>query len=188
MNTGDIGVGSFIRHNGELCLILEYQHRTPGNLRAFFQAKMRNVKTNKLVEYRFRAGEDVELVRVEQRSLQYLYKEGENLVLMDTETFEQLYVGEVIFGDSLQFLKEGVMVSVSFDDSERPISAEPPKSVELQITYTEPGAKGDTVNKVLKQATLETGATISVPLYCEIGDMVKVNPLTGEFSERVKVK
>ena len=111
MNTGDIGVGSFIRHNGELCLILEYQHRTPGNLRAFFQAKMRNVKTNKLVEYRFRAGEDVELVRVEQRALQYLYKEGENLVLMDTETFEQLYVGAAIFGDSLQYLKEEVMVA-----------------------------------------------------------------------------
>lgn len=181
----DLSVGMFIRYNNELSVVVEFQHRTPGNLRAFYQAKMKNVKTGKAVENRFRPDEEVEILRVEERDLQYLYKEGEFMVCMDTESFEQYNVHETFFGESAQFLKEGVMVRVSFE-SESPVYATPPKSVELEVTYTEPGMKGDTATRTLKPATLETGASISVPLFINTGEMIKVNPATGEYMERVK--
>lgn len=184
-NTSDLSRGAFLRFNGELVQVLEYEHRTPGNLRAFFQVKMRNVKTGKLVENRFRAGEDITLVRVDIRSYQYLYKEGESLVCMDNETFEQIYIPGDLFGESGKFLKENMDVLVSFD-GDQPIFAETPVSVELEVTYTEPGVRGDTATKTLKQATLETGAVINVPLFIEIGEKIKVDTRTGEYVERVK--
>lgn len=183
--TADVSIGTYIRHNGELCLITEYQHRTPGNLRAFYQAKMRNVKSGKSVEYRFRSGEEVQIVRVETKELQYLYKDGENLVLMDNDTFEQLYVEEIKFGDGAKFLQEGMTVQVQFEE-ETPIGGLPPTFVEMEITYTEPGLQGDTATKTLKPATIETGAQITVPLFCNIGDKVKIDTRTGEYMERVK--
>lgn len=181
----DLSNGSFIRFNNELCVITEWQHRTPGNLRAFYQAKMRNLKTGKQQENRFRTDEEVEMVRVEERDLQYLYKEGEFLVCMDTNTYDQFNVAEFLFGDAVKFMKEGAMVRVSFE-GENPVYATPPKSVELEVTYTEPGMKGDTATRTLKPATLETGAEISVPLFVETGELIRVNPETGEYIERVK--
>ena len=183
--TQDIGIGSVIRFNGELCQILEYQHRTPGNLRAFYQAKMRNLKSGKLAEYRFRSGEAVELVRIDYRMLQFIYPEGENIVCMDNETFEQIYVPSELFGNSFKFLKEGMEVKVSFEN-ENPIIAEPPTFVELEITYSEPGVKGDTATNTLKSATLETGAVISVPLFINQGEKIKVDTRTSSYVERVK--
>jgi elongation factor P len=184
-STSDLSKGAFLRFNNELVVVLEYEHRTPGNLRAFYQVKMRNIRSGKLVEHRFRAGEAIELVRVEVRSLQYLYKEANSLVCMDNETFEQLNIPEELFGDSLKFLKENMNVLISFD-GDTPIYAEAPVSVELEVTYTEPGIKGDTATKTLKQATLETGAIISVPLFINIGEKIKVDTRTGEYIERVK--
>ena len=183
--TSDLSRGAFLRFNKELVVVLEYEHRTPGNLRAFYQVKMRNVRTGKLVENRFRAGEEIELVRVEVKDQQYLYKEGNSLVCMDSETFEQVYIPEELFGDSLHFLKEGMTVRVSFDDT-LPVYAEAPYTVELLVDYTEPGIKGDTATKSMKQAILETGAKISVPLFVEIGEKLKVDTRTGEYIERVK--
>lgn len=184
-STGDIGVGSFIRFNGELCQVIEYQHRTPGNLRAFFQAKMRNLKTGKLVEYRFRAGESVDPVRVEFRPLQYIFAEGDNIVCMDKVTFEQVYIPSYFLGDARQFLKEGIDITIAFEGDE-PITAQMPQFVELQITYTEPGIKGDTATNTLKPATLETGAEIKVPLFVNTGDKIRVDTRSGAYSERVK--
>lgn len=181
----EMSVGTFLRYNGELCVIMEYQHRTPGNLRAFYQAKMRNLKTGKQMENRFRPDEEVEIIRVEERDLQYLYKENDTLVCMDLNTYEQYNVAEFLFGDSVKFLKEGSMVRVSFE-GENPVFVTPPQSVVLEVTYTEPGLKGDTATRTLKPATLETGVTISVPLFVEQGDLIKVNPETGEYIERVK--
>lgn len=181
----DLSNGSFFRYNGEMCVIVEIQHRTPGNLRAFYQAKMRNIKSGKLMENRFRPDEEVEILRVEERDLQYLYKEGNALVCMDVQSYEQYNIDETYFGDSAQYLKEGVMVRVSFE-SENPVYAIPPKSVELEVTYTEPGLKGDTATRAMKPATVETGATVSVPLFINTGEMIKVNPATGEYLERVK--
>src|SRR5688500_15315722 len=140
-DTGDIGVGSVIRLNGELMQIMEYQHRTPGNLRAFYQAKMRNLKNGKQTENRFRSGESVEIVRVEFRMMQFIYTEGDFAVVMDNTTFEQVHIPLTMFGDSGRFLKEGMEVKISFEGDE-PILAEAPTFIEAQITYTEPGLKG----------------------------------------------
>ena len=181
----DIGSGSFIRHNGELCQIMEIQHRTPGNLRAFYQAKMRNVKTGKQTEYRYNADEDVAVVRVESRDLQYLYEEDDTFVCMDNESFEQLPIGKELFGIGAKFMKEGDAIIASFE-GETVIGAQAPVSAILEITYTEPGLRGDTATNTLKSATLETGAQIMVPLFCDIGDKVKIDTRTGEYMERVK--
>ncbi|MEO6884172.1 MAG: elongation factor P [Bacteroidia bacterium] len=183
--TSDIGVGSVIRFNGELCYITEYQHRTPGNLRAFYQAKMKNLKSGKSVEYRFRSGEEVEMVRVDYRMLQFIYAEGEHIVCMDTTTFEQIYVPANLFGDGFKFMKEGMEVKVSFEE-DLALSAEAPTFVELVITYTEPGVKGDTATNTLKQATLETGAVINVPLFIDEGEKIKVDTRNSSYVERVK--
>lgn len=184
-DTGDIGIGSVIRFNGELMQIMEYQHRTPGNLRAFYQAKMKNLKNGKQMENRFRSGELVEVVRVEYKMMQFIYPEGEFAVVMDNETFEQVHIPMTMFGDAAKFLKEGMEVKVSFEGDE-PIIAEAPTFIESQITYTEPGLKGDTATNTLKSATLDTGTEIKVPLFFNEGDWVKIDTRTGAYVERIK--
>ena len=183
--TADVNIGSYIRFNGDICQIMEWQHRTPGNLRAFYQGKMRNLRTGKLLEHRFRSGEGMEVLRVEIHELQYLYREGDNLVLMNPNTFEQLYVPAALFGDAMGFMKEEMIMQVGFE-SETPIFARPPKVVELAVTYTENVVKGDTSNKVMKDAKLETGAEVQVPSFVEIGTVVRIDTETGEYLDRVK--
>ena len=184
-DTGDIGIGTVIRFNGELCLITEYQHRTPGNLRAFYQAKMKNLKTGKSAEYRFRSGESVEVVRVEYKMMDYLYEDGEFIVVMDKENFEQVTLEKSMLGDAFRFMKEGMEVKVSFE-GDNALFAEPPTFVQLVITYTEPGVKGDTATNTLKPATVETGAQVMVPLFINEGDKVKIDTRTSGYVERVK--
>lgn len=181
----DLSNGSVIRYNGELVKVEEFIHRTPGNLRAFYQAKMRNVRTGKTVEYRFRTDEEVDLVRVETKNLQYLYKEGDNLICMDHETYDQVPVPGFMFGDQLKFMKEGSEVIVAFEQ-ETPITAEGPNYVELEVTYCEPAIKGDTVNNVQKPCTLENGAEARVPMFVNQGDRIKIDTRTGAYIERVK--
>ncbi|MFD0766413.1 elongation factor P [Mucilaginibacter lutimaris] len=181
----DVKNGNVLRFNGELVQVEEFLHRTPGNLRAFYQARMRNVKTGKLVEYRFRTDEEVEIARVETSNYQYIYEDGESLVIMDTETFEQHNVPKLLFGAPVKFLKEGMNVIVAFESGE-PIMGSIPNAVELEITYTEPAVKGDTSTSALKNATVETGAVIKVPLFINIGDKVKVDTASGGYIERVK--
>ncbi len=184
-DTGDINVGSIIRFNGDLVQIMEYQHRTPGNLRAFYQAKMRNLKTGKQTENRFRSGESVEIVRVEYKLMQYIYTDGEFAVVMDNTTYEQVHIPLLMFGDSGRFLKEGMEVKITFE-SDEPILAEAPTFIEAQITYTEPGLKGDTATNTLKNATIDTGTEIRVPLFFNEGDWVKIDTRTGDYVERIK--
>lgn len=181
----EVKTGNILRFNGELVAVEEYIHRTPGNLRAFYQAKMRNVRTGKLVEYRFRVDEVVEIARVETNDYQYLYEDGEYFVVMDNNTYEQYNIPKFLFGESARFLKEGMSVIVAFE-SEEPIMAQAPKSVELEVTYTEPAVKGDTSTNALKKATLETGVEINVPLFINQGDKVRVDTTTGDYIERVK--
>ncbi len=184
-NTGDLFKGAFIKHNNELCQVMEYQHRTPGNLRAFYQVVLRNVKTGKQMEHRFRAGESVEMIRVEFKEMQYLYKDGNSLVVMDPETFDQVYIEESLVGDAAKFLKEEMMLKLSFE-GDVAIGAEAPTFVILEITYAEPGVKGDTATNTLKPATLDNGAQVMVPLFVNVGDKVKVDTRTGDYVERVK--
>ena len=185
-DTGDINIGSVIRFNGELVQIMEYQHRTPGNLRAFYQAKMRNLKNGKQTENRFRSGELIDIVRVEYKQMQYIYPEGEFAVVMDNTTFEQTHIPMILFGSSGKFLKEGMEVKVSFEEGENVILAEAPTFVEAQITYAEPGVKGDTATNTLKPAKIDSGSEIMVPLFLNEGDWVKVDTRTGAYVERIK--
>ena len=181
----EIKNGSFLRFNGELIQVEEFIHRTPGNLRAFYQARMRNVKTGKLVEYRFRTDEEVTIARVETNNYQYLYDDGTSLVVMDNDTYDQFNVPKELFGTAIKFLKEGTIVIVAFESGE-PILGQMPSSVELEITYTEPAVKGDTSSGALKNATVETGAEVKVPLFINIGDRIKVDTASGAYVERAK--
>lgn len=181
----EVKSGNTLRFNGELVAVEEFLHRTPGNLRAFYQARMRNVKTGKLVEYRFRTDEEVEIARVETNDYQYLYDDADFFVVMDNNTYEQFNIPKALFGESARFLKEGMNVIVAFE-SDEPIMAQTPASVELEITYTEPAVKGDTSTNALKNATVETGVEIKVPLFINQGDKVKVDTRSGDYIERVK--
>ncbi len=181
----DIKNGNILRFNGELVQVEDFLHRTPGNLRAFYQARMRNVKTGKLVEYRFRVDEEVEICRVETSDYQYLYEDGDYLVVMDNISYEQFNIPRFLFGDSVKFIKEGMNVIIAFE-SEEPIMAQTPSHVELEITYTEPAVKGNTSTNASKYATVETGVEIKVPMFINQGDKVKIDTRTGEYIERIK--
>lgn len=183
--TSDVHVGTVLRINGELCVVTEWQHRTPGNLRAFYQGKMKNILNGKIIENRFRSGEEVQIARVEYKMMEYLYNDGDSLVCMDKENFEQIPIPDQLFGESLKFLKEGMEVKVSFE-SEMPITAEAPTFVEMVITYCEPGVKGDTATNTLKPATLENNAIVNVPLFVGEGEKIKIDTRTGSYVERVK--
>jgi elongation factor P len=184
--TSDLSRGAFLRYNNELIQVVDYVHITPGKGQAQYQVKGKNVKTGKQSEIRFRSGEKIDLVRVITKEMQYLYKEGDSLICMDIETFEQLPIPEILFGNSNRFLQESMNVTIQFDENEEPVFAEPPTFVELEITYTEPGIRGDTATRTLKSATLETGAEISVPLFVDMGEVIKIDTRTGEYVERVK--
>lgn len=181
----DISRGSFVRYNGELSIVLEYEHRTPGNLRAFYQVKMRNLKSGRLIEQRFRPDDDMEIVRVVFKEHQFLYLDGNNVVCMDIETYDQIHVPKETIGEGIGLLKEGAMLKVYFDGDE-PVFADLPVSVEMEVTYTEPGMKGDTATRTLKAATIETGAQVKVPLFINIGDRIKIDTRTGDYIERCK--
>lgn len=181
----EVKSGNILRFNGELVSVEEYIHRTPGNLRAFYQAKMRNVRTGKLVEYRFRTDEEVEIARVETNNYQYLYDDGDFFVVMDNNSFEQFNVPKHLFGESARFLTEGMQVIVAME-SEEPIMAQTPNTVELEVTYTEPAVKGDTSTSALKSATVSTGVEIKVPLFVNQGDKIKIDTRSGDYIERVK--
>ncbi|MBN2813070.1 MAG: elongation factor P [Bacteroidales bacterium] len=181
----DISRGTFVRYNGELSQVLEYEHRTPGNLRAFYQVKMRNLKSGRLIEQRFRPDDEMEIVRVHFKEHQFLYIDGNNVVVMDNETYDQISVPKETIGDGINLLKEGANIKVFFD-GEEPVSAELPVSVEMEVTYTEPGMKGDTATRTLKAATIETGGQVKVPLFVNIGDRIRIDTRTGDYIERCK--
>lgn len=183
--TSDLKPGIFIKFNNELCQVLESEHRTPGNLRAFYQVKLRVIRSGKLLENRYRSGETIEIVRVETRPYQYLYRDGDFFVFMENETYEQITVDAKIVGDAAKFMKESQEVQVAFEES-TPLSVELPAHVILRITYTEPGFKGDSANNVLKPATLETGASISIPTFVNDGELIRIDTRTGQYVERVK--
>lgn len=181
----EIKSGNILRYNGELVTVDEIIHRTPGKGGAFYIGKLRNIRTGKIVEARLGTDEQVEICRVETSDYQYLYEEGDYFVIMDNNTFEQFSVEKTLFGSAARFLKEGMNVIVSFE-SDEPIMAQAPTSVELEIVYTEPAVKGDTSTNAMKNATVETGIEIRVPLFINQGDRVKVDTRTGDYIERVK--
>lgn len=182
----DLSKGNFMRYNGEVMQVEELQHRTPGNLRAFYQIKMRNVRNGRIVENRFRPGDSAEILRVETKEYQYLYLDGDSLVCMDNQTFEQIYLDKNLLGDAIKYIKEGVTLLIAFEDGKDPITAEAPAHVVMEVQYTEPGVQGDTATRTLKAATLENGTEVKVPLFINTGDKIKIDTSTGAYIERAK--
>ncbi len=185
-DTSDFRNGLIIKFKNGLYTIVEFQHVKPGKGGAFVRTKLKNLKTGQVLDNTFRSGESVEVVRVERRKYQYLYRDGNGFVLMDNDTYEQITVPEDMVGDAKRFLKEGAELELLVDDNENIITIEPPIFVELEVVETEPGFKGDTATNVMKPAKLETGATINVPLFINEGDLLKVDTRSGEYVERLK--
>jgi elongation factor P len=183
--TADFRVGMIIKFNGELHRIDEYIHRTPGNLRAFVQAKLRNLKSGRVSETRYRSGEEVEEVRLEQKGFTYLYHDGASYQFMDKQNYEQMPVSDVILGEGAKFLKEGESVQLMMVGLEI-VACEIPFNVELKVVDTVPGVRGDTASGATKPAKVESGAMVNVPLFINEGDVIRVDTRTGNYLERVK--
>ncbi len=184
-DTSDFRNGLIIKFKNDLYSIVGFQHVKPGKGGAFVRSTLKNLRNGKVLDNTFRAGEGIEIVRVERRKYQYLYREGEFLVCMDLETYEQINVPSEYFGDGVGYLKESEEVDILFNGSEI-ISVEIPIFVNLKVIETEPGFKGDTATGANKPAKLETGATINVPLFINVDDVLKVDTRTGDYVERVK--
>ncbi len=183
--TSDFRAGLTIRYNNDLWTIVEFQHVNPGNWRAFVRAKMKNLKTGQVIENRFRAGQDVDVVRIEQRAYQYLYRDGDLLMFMDNNTYDQIHIPEEVVGEGSKFLKENETVQIFFNGTEI-TGVDIPIFVNLRVVETEPGLKGDSVNNVMKAAKLETGAVVNVPLFVEEGELLKIDTRNSSYVERVK--
>ena len=184
--TADIRNGMCIDLDGQYFFIVEFLHVKPGKGAAFVRTKLRNVTTGRILDKTFNAGVRIDEVRIERRPYQFLYKDDMGYHFMNTETFEQLAIpGEQI--DGVQYLKDGDIVEVQMHaESGTILTAEMPTHVVLEITYTEPGLRGDTATNTLKPATVETGAEVRVPLFIETGEKVKIDTRTGTYVERVK--
>ena len=184
--TADIRNGMCIELDGQYYFIIEFLHVKPGKGAAFVRTKMRSVTTGRVLEKTFNAGVKIDEVRIERRPFQYLYQDDMGYVFMNTETFDQVHIaGELI--DGIQFLKEGDMVEVqTHAESGTILTAEMPTHVVLEVTYTEPGLRGDTATNTLKPATVETGGEVRVPLFIETGEKIKIDTRTATYVERAK--
>ena len=185
ISTADFKNGMAIVYNNKLCTIIEFQHVKPGKGSAFVRTKLRDLNSGRVIDNTFNAGVKLESERLEQKTMQYLYNDGADFNFMDMESFEQMSMPAETVGDAAKWLKENDEVTLLYA-GDKLISLEPQMFVELEITETEPGFKGDTVQGSTKPATVETGATINVPMYLNIGDVVKIDTRTGEFVNRVQ--
>ncbi|MEA2077646.1 MAG: elongation factor P [Candidatus Marinimicrobia bacterium] len=185
-STADFRPGMIIVYNGELFKIVSYQHSKTGRAGAVVRTKLKNLLNGKVLENTFRSGEKVDEARVEATVLQYLYNDGDNYYMMDPNNFEQIPVSSEIIGEDHYYLRENDDVKVLMYQ-EAPIAIELPTAVVMEITYTEPGERGDTAKtNVKKPAKVETGLEVSVPLFINEGDMIKIDTRDGQYLERVK--
>lgn len=184
--TGDIKNGLCIVMNGDLLSVVEFLHVKPGKGNTFVRTKLKSFKTGRTIEHSFLAGTKIETARIERRPYTFLYKDDSGYNFMHAEDFEQISIQEDII-NAPQFLKEGQYVEmIVHADTETPLSCELPAFVDMEVTYTEPGFKGNTSTNAMKDATVETGAKIKVPLFIETGEKIKVDTRTSEYSERLK--
>ncbi len=185
-STSDIRKGLCIRYNNDIYKIIDFQHVKPGKGPAFVRTKLKSVSSGKVLDNTFSAGHKIEDVRVETRSYQYLYPEGETYHFMNTDDYNQITLEESAL-DAPGLLKEGEIVKIMFNTEDSlPLSVDMPASVVLEITYTEPGIKGNTATNATKPAKVETGAEVNVPLFINEGDKIKVDTSNGSYMERVK--
>lgn len=185
VTTNDLKNGMVLDLDGILWQVLWFQHHKPGKGQAVVRTKLRNVRTGAVVERTFNAGVKVGQAILDKREMTALYHDVDHWVFMDSETYEQLPIPDEILGDAVQWLVENQPVLVATHEA-KPISVELPAAVELRISHTDPGVKGDRVSGAMKPATLQTGAVIQVPLFVETGDRVKVDTRTGEYLTRVQ--
>ena len=184
ISTADFKNGMCISFNNKACVIVEFQHVKPGKGGAFVRTKLRDIRTGRVVENTFNAGTKFDLIRLETRKLQYLYNDGETYNFMDMDSYEQLEVNVEQIGDAAKWLKENDEASLLYADGDL-VSVEPQMFVELVVTATDPGFKGDTVQGGTKPATLETGAVVQIPMYISEGETVQIDTRDGRFVKRV---
>ena len=184
ISAGDFRNGITIEYDNNVYQIIEFQHVKPGKGAAFVRTKLKNIKSGGVVEKTFRPTEKCPTARTERRDMQYLYNDGDLYTFMDMETYDQISLNQDAIGDALKFVKENETVKICSHNG-NVFSVEPPLFVELAITETEPGFKGDTAQGATKPATVETGANVNVPLFVERGDKIKIDTRTGEYLSRV---
>ncbi len=185
-STADIRNGLCINHNNKLVQIIEFQHVKPGKGPAFVRTKLKGIEDGRVVDHTFPAGHKIEVVRIENRSYQYLYKEGSGYHFMNTATYEQIYIeGHMI--EKPEFMREEEVCTIIFHaEEEMPLVVEQSQFMEAEVTYTEPGIKGDTATNSMKPATIDTGAEVRVPLFIDTGDKIKIDIQKGAYVERIK--
>jgi len=184
ISAGDFKNGITIEVDNNIYQIIEFQHVKPGKGAAFVRTKLKNIKNGGVVEKTFRPTEKCPQARIERKDMQYLYNDGDVYYFMDVETYDQIPLGQENVGDALKFVKENEMVKICSHNGEV-FALEPPLFVELEVTDTEPGIKGDTATGATKPATVETGANVMVPLFVNQGDKIKIDTRTGEYLSRV---
>lgn len=179
----DIRKGMAIIYNGDVAVVLDSQHRTPGNLRAFVQASIRSLKTGKSSDVRFSSTEKIDVVPMQTRKMEFSYKDGQDFVFSDPETYETVTLTPELVGDAKNFLVENASVTMTFVD-DKAVSIEMPSSVILTVTDAPEGIRGDSANNVQKTITIETGITVQAPLFIKTGEKIKVDTRTGKYMER----
>jgi elongation factor P len=175
--------GMVIKHNNDLHAVFSVEHRTPGNLRAFIQAKLRNLRTGAMFEHRFRSADAIDKVVVDEVDMEYLYNDGDSYYFMNTETYEQTYLGKDILGDSVDYLIANLQIKVEFFDG-KAVGIELPQTVELTVVETEPGLKSATASSVTKPAKTETGLVVQVPPFINEGEKIRVDTSEGAYLSR----
>ena len=175
--------GMIIKHNGELHAVFSVEHRTPGNLRAFIQAKLRNLRTGAMFEHRFRSPDPIDRVVVDEIPMEFLYNDGDDFYFMNTENYEQTNLKRDTLGDAVEYLTANLQITVSFFDGVA-VGIELPQTVELTVVETEPGLKSATASSVTKPAKLETGLTVQVPPFINEGEKIRVDTAEGAYLSR----
>jgi elongation factor P len=183
-DTSNFRNGFTMRLDGDLWIIVEFQHVKPGKGGAFVRTRLKSISSGNVIDRTFRSGDKIEDVRIEKREMQFLYSDGDTFHLMDSETFEQIGVDRAMIGPAADLLQENEKTYVLVAE-ERPIGVELPNFVEIKVQHTEPGVKGDTATGAVKPATLETGAIVYVPLFVNQGDTLKIDTRTSSYVERV---
>jgi len=183
MKATEIRKGQIIRYQGRICKVMSSVHHTPGNLRAMMQVEMKDIEKGTNLNNRFRSDENVEKISVDFKKMQYLYQDDEYFVFMNSENYEQIFLNKDLVGDVMPYVLPNSEIDVAFVD-EKPIYVEIPQKVTLKVTETEPGIKNATATNVMKPAVMETGLTVPVPPFVNIGDSIIVNTETGEYVSR----
>lgn len=185
MNANDLRPGMIIKHEGDLFAIYKAEHRTPGNLRAFVQAKMRNLRTGALSDYRFRSTDAVDKINLDEVEMQYLYADGDFFHFMNTANYEQIQLHKEVVGGRASYMMPDVLLKVEFFEG-RPVDIQLPATVDLKVVETEPGIKGASATNVTKPAKLETGLIVQVPPFISEGEVIRVDTAEGTYLERGK--